>query len=58
VKTFLDRALMAAITIMAVIVLLSWSWTKLRPLLPVLGVAVILAVMTTVAYRHWRNRYW
>jgi hypothetical protein len=57
-KSLLDRAVGMTLTIVVVVLLLQWSWTLLRPLLPVMGVAAVLVVVIVMAYGHWRNRYW
>ena len=53
-KSLLDRALWVATTIVVATLLLSWAWSLLRPLLPVLTIAGVLVVLGRWWLRRWR----
>lgn len=53
-QSLLDRALGAAITIVVVVLLLSWAWSFLKPLLPILGIGTALFVVGRIWLNRWR----
>ena len=52
-RSWLNRALGAAITCVVVALLLSWAWALLKPLVPVIGAVVVLVLLG----RWWLNRW-
>jgi hypothetical protein len=57
-RSWLSRALVAAITVAAIVWLLRWAWNLLRPLLPVLAGGLLIAATIALLIRYRRNRYW
>ena len=53
-QSLLDRALGVAITIVVVALLLSWAWSLLKPLLPVLAIGGALALLLLYGLKRWR----
>ena len=55
-KSLIDSVLRTAIILVVVVVLLRWSWTHIQPLLPIIGLVVVIFVVVRAisAYR----RYW
>lgn len=54
-KALLDHLLQVALTILVTVLLLSWAWRLLLPLLPVIIGAAAAVVVTTAYVRHRRS---
>ncbi len=60
VKPWLNRLLELAVGLLAAALMLSWAWALLRPLVPVivLAVAMVVGVSAAAGYLVRRWRYW
>ena len=54
-KALLDHLLQVALTVLVIVLLLSWAWRLLLPLLPVIIGATAAVVITTLYLRHRRS---
>lgn len=55
VRSWLDRLLEFAITMVAVGLLLNWAWQLIRPLIPVLAVSSGIGILVMFIVRRQRN---
>ncbi len=55
-RTWLDRLLELAVTLVAIALLLTWAWQLLRPLVPVIAIGG--GVATTVRWLWLRRQQW
>jgi hypothetical protein len=57
-RSWPERLLGAAITLVVVALLLRWAWNLLRPLVPIILATVALGSIVALVVRYRRNRYW
>ena len=55
-KAGMNRLMSYAFTLLAVAFMLTWAWDLLRPLVPVIVVAVAVVLTVAAAARHFVNR--